>query len=291
MFWDDLRVFLTVHRQGSHKRASRILGVDPTTVSRRITALERALGTKLFARTPERLQATASGLKLVSHAEKMETVALEAQRDVEAADARLEGSVRITATDGLVHYVLLPALAELRQEHPSLSVDLRVDNRVFDLSRREADVAVRLIRPKEPALFARRLGEIRWSLFASAGYIARRGTPRNLSALAAHDFIGFDESLDETPQNRWLRQAVAHPRYVLRATTTTAQVVACAEGHGIALLPLFITSRESRLERLLPRLMGPSRDVYAVTHAATRSNARVAASVGWLARVLAATPG
>jgi DNA-binding transcriptional LysR family regulator len=287
MLWDDLRVFLAVHRHGSHKRAAKLLGVDPTTVSRRITALERALGTRLFARTPERLYATAAGLKLVSHAEGMEAAALEAQREIEGADARLEGSVRITATDGLVHYVLVPALAELRHQHRSLSIDLRVDNRVFDLSRREADVAVRLVRPREPALLSRRLGEMHWSLFASATYVARRGTPRNRESLAAHDFVGFDESLDATPQNKWLRRAVARPRYVLRATTTTAQVVACAEGLGIALLPLFVAAREPRLERLLPRLVGPSREIFAVTHAASRSNARVAAIVGWLARVLA----
>src|SRR5581483_4361654 len=160
------------------------------------------------------------------------------------------GSLRVTAPDGFVQYLLLPALGDLRREHPLLSVDLRADARVLDLSRREADVAVRLVRPKEPALIARRLGQMRFSLFASQAYLDRAGTPRTLDALSAHDFIGFDASLDDLPQTRWLRHAAPAPRYVVRASTTVAQTLACAEGHGIALLPAFVATREPRLQRL-----------------------------------------
>ena len=180
MLWDDLRVFLAVHQLGSHKRAGRHLGVAPTTIGRRLAALESALGARLFLRTPERVLATPAGLKLVPHAQRMEAEAVEAERTLLAADSRLEGSLRVTATDGFLHYVLLPALDELRREHPGLCVDLRADTRLLDLSRREADVAVRLVRPKEPALVARRLGEMRFSLFASQPYLDRRGTPRTL---------------------------------------------------------------------------------------------------------------
>jgi DNA-binding transcriptional LysR family regulator len=164
MIWDDLRVFLAVHRSGSHKRAGRMLGVAPTTVGRRIAALESALGVRVFLRTPERLQITAAGSKLVAHAERMEAQASDLERELSAADSRLEGSLRITAGDALVQYVLLPKLAELRREHPQLVFELRADTRMLDLSRREADVAVRLVRPKEPALIARRLGDMPMSL-------------------------------------------------------------------------------------------------------------------------------
>jgi DNA-binding transcriptional LysR family regulator len=128
-------------------------------VGRRITALEDALGARLLLRTPERLQATAAGLKLVPRAERMEAEALELECDLQAADGKLEGSLRVTAPDGFVQYVLLPALPHLRREHPVLFLEIRSDLRALDLSRREADVAVRLFRPKEPALVARRLGE------------------------------------------------------------------------------------------------------------------------------------
>jgi DNA-binding transcriptional LysR family regulator len=288
MIWDDLRVFLAVHRLGSHKGAARSLGVDATTIGRRITTLEKALGVRLFQRTPERLQTTAAGLKLVPRAERIEAEALDVERELQAADDRLEGSLRVTAPDGLVQYVLLPALAEFRREHPLLSIDLRADARVLDLSRREADIAVRLVRPKEPALLARRLGDMRLSLFASRDYVERRGAPRSLSALPAHDFIGFDASLDHLPQVKWLRRAVPAPRYVVRANTTTAQVAACAEGHGIALLPAFVAPREPRLRRLMPRLVGPSREMWSVMHGDLRGNARTEAFLGWLSAMVTA---
>jgi DNA-binding transcriptional LysR family regulator len=288
MLWDDLRVFLAVHRLGSHKRAGRLLGVDATTIGRRIATLEGALGVRLLLRTPERVQATAAGLRLVPHAERMETEALDAERKLLAADSRLEGSLRVTAGDGLVQYVLLPALVEFRREHPLLTLDLRADTRLLDLSRREADVAVRLLRPREPALIARRLGEMRLSLFASQDYLDRRGAPRSLAALSTHDFIGFDAALDDLPQVKWLRRALPEPRYVVRANTTVAQVLACAEGHGIALLPLFVAPREPRLKRLMPRLVGPSRDMWAVTHADLRANPRTEAFLAWLTQTVAA---
>ena len=286
VIWDDLRIFLAIHRLGSQQRAARSLGIDPTTVGRRLTSLESTLGARLFLRTPERLQVTAAGLRLLPHAERIEREALQAEREVQAADARLEGSLRITATDGLVHYVLLPALAEFRRAHPLLTIDLRADVRLLDLSRREADVAVRLVKPKEPALIARRLGELRFSLFASPAYLDRRGAPRSLSALAAHDFVGFEAALDDLPQNKWLRRAAPAPRYVVRASTTTAQVVACAEGHGIALLPAFIANREPRLKQLLPRRVLPAREMWGVIHSDLRTNARTVACVAWLTRVL-----
>jgi len=287
MLWDDLRVLLAVHRHGSHKRAGRHLGVDPTTVGRRLAALERAVGARLLLRTPERVQLTPAGVKLAAHAQRMETEAIAAEHALLAEDRQLAGSLRLTAPDGFTHYVLLPALGELRREHPLLSIDLRADTRVLDLSRREADIAVRLVRPKEPALIARRLGQMRFSLFASQAYLDRAGTPRTLDALATHDFIGFEASLDDLPQTRWLRQATPAPRYVVRANTTIAQVLACAEGRGIALLPAFVALREPRLQRLLPRSLGPSREMWGVTHADMRGNARAAAVLDWLAELAA----
>jgi DNA-binding transcriptional LysR family regulator len=286
MVWDDLRVFLAVQRAGSHKRGARHLRVDPTTVGRRVAALESALGARLFLRTPEGLRATPAGLRLVPHAERMEAEALEAERTLLAADTRLEGSLRVTAGDGFVHFVLLPALPELRREHPLLCIELRAETRILDLSRREADVALRLVRPKEPALIARRLGRMQLAFYAGQGYLDRRGSPRGLAALAEHDLIGFDSSLDDLPQTKWLLRVLPRPRYVVRATTTSAQVQACADGHGIALLPTFVASREPRLVRLLPRLAGPTRDMWGVIHADMRGSARITTFLAWLARLV-----
>jgi DNA-binding transcriptional LysR family regulator len=284
--WDDLRFFLAMHRGGSQKAAARILRVAHTTIGRRLVALERMLGAELFERHPNGLVLTQAGAALLPRAERVEGEVLAAERELRGADARLEGSVRVTAGDGLVHYVIVPAIAELHRHHPGIAIELRSDTRDLDLSRREADVALRLSRPKEPSLVARRLGAIGFGLFASRAYLEQRGMPRSTSDLSRHDFVGFDASLDDLPQVRWLRRAIGGtgPRWVVRATTTTAQVFACLEGRGIALLGTLVAAREPRLVPLLPRTPTPTRDMWLVVHQDVRPNARVAAVVDWLTR-------
>ncbi len=288
--WDDLRIFLAMYRSGSQKAAARRLQVAHTTIGRRLVALESALGARLFDRTPNGVALTSVGLALLPRAERVEAELIAAERELRGADAKLEGPVRVTAGDGLVHYVIVPALGELRREHPGISIELRADTRELDLSRREADIAVRLHRPSERSLVARRLGVMKLGLFASRAYLERRGTPRTLADLAGHDFVGFDASLDELPQVRWLRQTVGagkDPRWAIRATTTTAQALACVESQGIALLGTFVAAREPRLVPVLPRAATPSRDMWLVVHEDMRRNARVAAVNEWLAKTVA----
>ncbi len=287
--WDDLRIFLAMFRGGSQKAAAKRLGVAHTTIGRRLTALEAALGARLFDRTPNGIALTPIGAALLPRAERVEAEVIAAERELRGADAKLEGPVRVTAGDGLVHYVILPALSDLKREHPGIAIELRADTRDLDLSRREADVAVRLSRPKEASLVARRLGGMRFALYASRAYLDRRGVPRTLGDLAAHDFIGFDASLDQLPQVRWLRKALGSsgPRWSVRATTTTAQALACVDSQGIALLGTFLAAREPRLVPVLPRAATPTRDMWLVVHEDMRRNARVAAVVEWLTRAIA----
>ncbi|MFT3916703.1 MAG: LysR family transcriptional regulator [Anaeromyxobacteraceae bacterium] len=280
--WDDLRVALAVQRRGSHGGAARVLGVDTSTVGRRLSALEAALGARLFNRTPAGLLPTREGAALLVRAARVEEEALAVEREVGGADARVSGSVRLTASDGLLHHLLLPALGELRRAHPGLTLELRPDALALDLARREADVAVRLFRPRGGSLVARRLGTLRHGLFASREYLERRGAPREARDLADHDHVGFDASLDGVPQLRRLRQLVPSPRWAVRSTTTTAQVLACLEGAGIAMLGTFIARREPRLVPVLPSLELPSREVWLAYHEDLRGNARVAAVQAWL---------
>jgi DNA-binding transcriptional LysR family regulator len=282
MPWSDLEVFLTVARNGSHARAGKALGVDPTTVGRRLAALEAELGARLFDRTPSGLVPTAAARALLPRAERIEAELFAAARELSGADRQASGSVRVTGGDGLLHYVLVPALAELRARHPALEIELRGDTRVLDLSRREADVAVRLVRPKEPGLAARRLGAMGFGIYASQAWLERRGAPRAVRDLATHEWIGFEAALDGLPQNRWLAREVPGLRYAVRANTTAAQVRACVSGLGVGLFPVFVEPAEPRLVRLLPRVAPPPRDLWAVTHEALRGNARVRAVLDWL---------
>ena len=232
MNWDDLRYFLAVHRRGSHKAAARVLRVAPTTVSRRIAALESESRATLFVRTPEGLKTTPAGLALLPRAERVEAEMLASERELHANQRILTGPLRVTGGDALINHVIVPSMGGLLAAHPELVIELRTETAIVDLSRREADVALRYVRPKEHALVARRLGEMPFAIFASEAYLQRRGTPRTIAAAAAHDFIGYDEALDHMSQVRWLYRNVPSPRFVLRATTITTQVIACAEGLG-----------------------------------------------------------
>lgn len=261
--------------------------VHSTTVSRRITVLESESRAKLFVRTPERLVTTPGGLMLLAHAERVEAEVLASERALLADPVVLAGPLRITAGDALVNQVVVPAMGELLAAHPELVIELRTDTAVVDLTRREADVALRFIRPREPAFVARRLGELPFAIFASEAYLRRRGTPRTVAAAAAHDFIGYQEALDHMPQVRWLHRTVRSPHYVLRASTLTTQLVACAEGLGLALLPVFSARREPRLKHLFPRQAGPARELWSVFHSDLRGNPRLTTFLTWLTDVLA----
>jgi DNA-binding transcriptional LysR family regulator len=214
---------------------------------------------------------------------------LASERELQGASLAMEGPLRVTAGDGLINHVIVPALGELLQAHPALMLELFADTRMMDLPRREADVAIRLVRPREPALVARRLGQMTFGLFASDGYLERRGTPRP-ATLAAHDWIGFEQALDRLPQVRWLHRKVPGLRYRVRANNTTTQLRACAAGQGLALLPVAAVAGEPRLRRLFSRDPAPARDLWGVFHADLRGNPRVTAFLDWLAGLLAGLP-
>ncbi|AKU97505.1 Transcriptional regulator, LysR family [Labilithrix luteola] len=284
--WRDLEVFLALHRTGSHARAAKALGIDPTTVGRRLGTLEEGLGTRLFVRTPKGLSLTAMGTTLLPRALRVEEEMVSLGRELQGADANVEGTVRLTAGDGFVRYVLVPALAKLREGRPRLTIELRAETQLLDLSRREADVAVRLVAPKEPALVSRNVGSMAFGIFASRPYLDRRGSIKSTRDLASHDWIGFESELDRLPQNRWLRELVPAIRYVVRATATTIQTAACVEGVGLALLPEVVALHERSLVRVLPKVSPPPRAAFAVYHSDLKKNARVALVVRWVSGLM-----
>jgi DNA-binding transcriptional LysR family regulator len=285
--WDDLRLFLTVQRHGAHAGAARALGVDPTTVGRRVAQLEERLGARLLRRTRSGLVATDAGVQLAAHAERIEAEVLASERAVGGADRALGGTVRITSGDGIVTYVLMPALSALLGAHPGLRVELRGDVRVFDLSRREADVALRLVRPREATLVARRLGTARFGLFATESYLARRGRPATEEALAEHDLIGWDRALDDVQPMQWLLRRTSGDIRV-RANTTAAIVAACVAGNGIGVFMTAAARGYPGLVPLLTRVELPTRDVWGVVHTDVRRHPRVVAVMRWAETALAA---
>ncbi|KAB2880908.1 MAG: LysR family transcriptional regulator, partial [Pseudorhodoplanes sp.] len=160
--WDDLRIVLTIARAGHLAAAAAMLAVNHSTVFRRLNALEKELGSKLFERRAARYRPTESGERLIAAAERMESEALALDRELTGRDTRLAGKLRVTCSETLAFRGIAADIARFRKTHPGIAVELAVDNRTYDLSRREADVAFRAMRPKEGDLFGRKLIDVRW---------------------------------------------------------------------------------------------------------------------------------
>ena len=190
--WDELRTFLEVARDGTLSGAARRLGLTQPTVGRHIDALEDALGVTLFTRSPRGLTPTAAANALVPHSEAMAAAAAALARSGSSAAAVDRGVVRVTASEIMSAEALPAIFAGFRARHPGIAIELAVTNRNQDLARGDADIAVRMIRPTQSGLVARRIGSTRIRLYAHRDYLARFGEPRSLADLREHRMIGFD---------------------------------------------------------------------------------------------------
>ncbi|WP_175713096.1 LysR family transcriptional regulator [Burkholderia ambifaria] len=231
MSWDDLRYFLAVMRGGSLSAAARALQVQHSTVARRIDALESALGIRLFDRLPRGWPPTDEGLHLAEHAARVEADVHAFARAAQGA-AALDGVVRVSASPVFASHFLAPRLARAQRAWPALRIDLMGEMHAANLYAREADLAVRLSRPSEPGLAARRLGTMRFALCASP---ERAAEPPDTWA-----FLGYDDALAQMPQQQWLERFAAGRRFAFVANDLAALHRACVAGAGIALLPRFL---------------------------------------------------
>ena len=276
--WDDLRIMLAVARAGDLRRAAAALGVNHSTMFRRLTALERALGTKLFERLASGYRATDSGQRLLEAAERMETEALALDRDLSGRDTRLTGTVRVTASETLAFGILAGEIAQLRRAHPGIAVELIVDNRMLDLSRREADIAFRAARPREGDLFGRKLADIAWRFYAAPAYLEAHSRPRTLRDLGKHDLIGWGEATQPTRAAAWLAKFMTDGQaFGYRTGSLVNQMLAAKAGIGIALLPTYLGAGEPALTGVLPPLPDLRTELWLVTHRSLKDTARVRA--------------
>ncbi len=251
MDWNDLRHVLALGRAGSLVAAARTLGVEHSTVSRRIAAIERDLGTKLFARMPERHRLTPAGERAFAAAETMERVVQGLEAAVAGGDERPEGTVRVTTSEGFAP-VLIPHLARLYGDQPRILVELLSANRTFDLARGEADIAIRMVPTTTQDLIVRRVGETGWALYGSPTYLAKAGKPSDPSVLAGHRIVGFDDPLSSTPGAAWLAQRLEGTEVVVRGNSIPSVAAAVATGLGLSCLPCLTGDRDDRLVRVSP---------------------------------------
>lgn len=287
--WDDLRYALALHRTGTFAGAGASLKVDPTTVGRRIAELEAQVAARLFDRTPSGCTATEAGAALLVRAERMEAEALALERELTGADERLSGTVRVATTEFIATRFVAPHLPRFAARYPNLTLFLSCAQTTVDLARREADVAIRLTRPREPDLVARRFCAVELALFASRGYLAERGRPRlTASDLRRHDAIGFATSRAFASENAWLEERLGGARVVLRADSVASVYSACVAGAGLALLPRLVADRDASLVQVAGAEGLEPRSLWQAVHPDVLKAPRIRAVLEFLREILSA---
>lgn len=273
--WDDLRFFLAVHRARTLSSAGRALRVDQATVGRRVRGLEKALGVRLFDRTPDGYAPTAAAARLEAHAEKIEAETLAVERELAGREAQVAGTVRVSTTVAFTQSYLVPRLPRLRARHPDIVLEVLAENREASLTHREADLALRLSRPTQPLLITRRLATVATAMYASGEYLAARGRPG--ADFAGHDLIGYDESFQPQKETEWLAANTRGARTVLKLNSSPAMLAACVAGIGIAILPCYLALEQRSIERISPPGIVVERGLWLVVHRDLRHAARVRA--------------
>ena len=281
--WDDLRTVLAIARHGSLSGAARALTVRHSTVYRRLAALERQLGVRLFERDRSGYLLNAHGEAVSEAARAMEAAALGAERRVLGADARPSGTIRIATSELLAAYLLPRLLPRFLKEYPEIEIEVDVSNANVDLTRRDADVALRATLQPPDELVGRKLATLHYALYASPRLLKTRRSPPPLASLP---WIGFDDRMRRYRIARWLEETMPEIRPQLRVESLGAMLRMAAEGVGAVAFPMFAADQEPRVLRLSAPMVQPTMDLWLLHHPDLRANARVRALAGYLANAV-----
>ncbi len=281
--WDDLRYFLSVARNGSFSSAADSLSVNGSTVGRRIDQLELDLKCKLFDRQRHGMTLTPDGRRLLDHAQQMEKSADPLEQILAGSDEALNGRVKISVTDGLGSFWLTPNLANFQKAYPQIGLDVMSEGQFADLSAREADIAIRLKEPTQNDLLVRKVGLVKFQVFASPAYIDQFGTPASWADLEGHkivDYLGYRES---KALSLWQETVKNHDQVVFHTNSAMGFISALRAGMGIGMLPRFYSHTVTDLMVLdLPCDLFEM-PIYLVTHEQTSQTARIQAVKDYIA--------
>lgn len=284
MNWDDGRLFIAVARAGQMLAAARTLGVNQATLSRRMTALEKSLGTKLLVRRTTGCDLTEAGQELLANLEKAEGAFIASQSLAGSDTADVSGTVRIGAPDGFGSLFLAPHLAKLKRRHPGLAIQLVPVPRSFSLSQREADIAVMIGRPTQGRLVARKLTDYSLSLYASRNYLEENGQPASPEDLSRHHLVGYVDDLLYAPTLNFTREFSSDWDSSIEIATAVGQMEALAGDAGIGIAHDFLAGRYPDLTLVLPdyRVI---REYWTVIHENMRDLPRIAAVTEFLVEI------
>ncbi len=285
MDWDDLRYVLAISRAAGLSPAARALGVNPSSVYRRLEALEQRLEVRLFERLRSGYRLTESGEALAEAAARMEAEAMSVERRVLGTDVKLQGHIRVSTSEALALHALPAYLAEFRSMYPDVSLDVSATNQMADLTRRDADVAIRATATPPDHLVGRSVGKVGVASYASPAYLDRAGRGR---PLVEYDWIGFDGQLAHVRQARWTATNIPESRLKLRFDSIGAVVEAVARGVACGSLPCFTADDDPRFERLPGSYLATDVEVWVLTHPDLRKSARIRACLQFFGTRLAA---
>lgn len=270
--WDFYRTFLEVLREGSLSGAARSLGLTQPTVGRHVDALETALGYALFIRTQQGLSPTQEALALRPYAEALESTSTALLRAASSQGAGVRGTIRITASDVITVEVLPAIITELHAAYPELTIELMSSNRIEDLLQREADIAVRMQRPSQGVLIARRIGDVELGMYAHKDYLARRGRPARIDDLAGHVLIGFDKETAFIRSMKTKLPDVHRELLALRTDSDLASLAMLRAGFGIGYCQIGLARNNPALVRLFPKRISLKLDTWLAMHEDLRDN-------------------
>lgn len=281
--WDDLRFFLAVARKGSVRGAAAQLGVNHSTVSRRIDAFEKKLSARLFERLPSGYFITSAGEEMRQSAENIEAEVDTIDRRVVGQDRRLGGLLRVTLVESMAQNLLMADLVAFIGLHPEIELDLITTNSTVNLSKREADVAIRVSNDPTDTLVGRRVLKLAIANYASTDYLASHNpskSPNDLTWIGAGDPVPDPQWVRDSPYPKTsARNHIRHP---------LVQLAAAKAGMGMAILPCFIGDSELTLRRVPPAAATPDRDVWLLTHEDLRQTARVRVFIDFMANAILA---
>jgi DNA-binding transcriptional LysR family regulator len=277
--WEDIRHFLAVAQSGTLSGAARNLKVDHATVSRRLAALEAALDVRLVDRLPRSCRLTTVGRQVLERAKEMEAGAHGIARLAKAAHAPLVGRVTVSAPPVLVTHLLVEHLARFRAEYPEIRLSLSAQGQQISLSRREADVAVRLVRPNEANIMTRKIRAMAFGLYAHRSYA-------HLVAPERWQFIAFDQNFAAMPQQRWLLGIAGDRPVACELNHISEHLIAARAGVGVAGLPCFIGDRDHDLVRIGENVPPFARDIWLLVHRDLRKNPAVRAVMDFVSNVI-----
>jgi DNA-binding transcriptional LysR family regulator len=271
--WDDLRVFLTLAREGTLTTAAKALGVSHPTVARRVQALEKQIGARLFERLPDRFAPTSAGEQLLADTEAMEKAALSIHRRSAGLSDAVSGVVRLSAGEAMAA-LIARHLPELRRQLRQIEFEVIASHTLANLSRREADLLIREQVPELGGIVTRKLGRVAYAVYAGRDFKVSRTTQ---AALGALPWIGFDDDHSYFPGQQWLRERLAGQRPVVRGNNWLVLLEAARAGAGLAVLPCYLGDPEPALHRVGGVIPDVFADQWLLVHRDLRALPRVRA--------------